>query len=78
MRYVIAMLCGTVAAAIAATFISGPVSKWVSTSFTYTSPDGQNGVEQSAFLGIMIGAMAIGWAIGWAIGSPFAKRERFD
>ena len=78
MRYIIAMLCGAISAAIAATFVSGPMSKWVSTSFTYSSPDGQNDVEQFVFLGIMIGAMAIGWAIGWAIGSPYGKRERLD
>ncbi len=78
MRYVLAMICGVVCAAIAATFISGPLASWVSTSFTYSSPDGQNDAEQLVFLGVMIGAMAIGWAIGWAIGTPYAKRERLD
>jgi hypothetical protein len=78
MRYVLAMICGVISAAIAATFISGPVSGWLSKSFVYNSPDGQNDVEQMAFLGIMIVALAIGWAIGWAIGSPYAKRERLD
>jgi elongation factor P hydroxylase len=72
------MICGTVSAAIAATFISGPVARWISQSFVYQSPDGQNDVEQLVFLTIMIVAMAIGWAIGWAIGSPYAKRERLD
>lgn len=78
MRYVIAMLCGTVLAALAATFLSGPVASWLSRSFVYNSPDGQNNVEQMAFLGIMITAMAIGWAIGWAIGAPYAQRKRLD
>lgn len=78
MRYVLAMLCGTISAAIAATFISAPVAGWLSTQFIYESPDGQNDVEQMAFLGILIVAMAIGWAIGWAIGTPFARRERLD
>jgi predicted acyltransferase len=78
LRYVLAMLCGTISAAIAATFISGPVAGWLSKRFIYESPDGQNDVEQMAFLGIMIVAMAIGWAIGWAIGSPYARRERLD
>ena len=78
MRYVIAMICGTLSAAIAATFLSGPLAGWLSKSFTYQSPDGQNDVEQMAFLGVMIVAMATGWAIGWALGTPFAKRERLD
>lgn len=78
MRYVLAMLCGTISAAIAATFISAPVAGWLSTQFIYESPDGQNDVEQMAFLGILIVAMAIGWAIGWAIGRPYARRERLD
>lgn len=78
MRYIIAMICGAISAAVAATFISGPIARWVSQSYTYQSPDGQNDVEQMVFLGIMIVAMAIGWAIGWAIGSPYAKRERLD
>ncbi len=78
MRYVIAMICGAVSAAAAAAFVSAPVAAWVSRSFTYQSPDGQNDVEQMTFLGIMIVALAIGWAIGWAIGRPFAKRERLD
>ena len=78
MRYVIAMICGAISAAIAATFISGPVSGWLSRSMTYESPDGQNDVEQMTFLGIMIVAMAIGWAIGWALGKPYSRRERLD
>ncbi len=78
MRYIIAMLCGTISAGLAATFLSGPLAGWLSRRFTYESPDGQNDVEQFAFLGIMIVAMAIGWAIGWAIGTPYAHRERLD
>lgn len=78
MRYIIAMVCGSIAAALAATLLSGPAARWVSQSFTYTSPDGQNDVEQMVFLGIMITAMAVGWAIGWAAGASFAKRERLD
>lgn len=78
MRYVLAMICGAISAALAATFVSGPVASWLSRSFTYQSPDGQNDVEQMAFLGVMIVAMALGWAIGWALGSPYAKRERLD
>jgi len=72
------MICGVISAAIAATFISAPVSGWLSKSFVYESPDGQNNVEQLAFVGVMLVALAIGWAIGWAIGSPYAKRERLD
>lgn len=78
MRYVLAMLCGVICAALAATFLSGPLAGWLSTQFIYESPDGQNDVEQMAFLGIMIVSMAIGWAIGWAIGTPYARRERLD
>ena len=78
MRYVIAMLCGTVSAALAATLLSGPIARWLSMRFTYQSPDGQNDVEQMAFLGVMIVAMALGWAVGWAIGTPFAQRDRLD
>ena len=78
MRYVLAMIFGTVSAAIAATFVSGPIARWVSQSFVYQSPDGQNDVEQMVFLAIMIVAMAIGWAIGWGIGTPYAKRKRLD
>ena len=78
MRYVIAMICGTLSAAIAATFLSGPLASWLSKSFTYQSPDGQNDVEQMAFLGVMIVAMAIGWAIGWALGRSFGHRQRLD
>ena len=78
MRYVIAMLCSAASAALAALFISGPVAGWLSRSFTYQSPDGQNDVEQMAFLGTMIVAMAIGWAIGWALGRSFGHRQRLD
>lgn len=78
MRYVIAMICGALSAAVAAVFVSGPVASWLSRSFTYESPDGQSDVEQMAFLGVIIVAMAIGWAIGWALGAPFARRERLD
>jgi len=78
MRYVLAMIFGTVSAGLAATFISGPAASWLSRSFTYQSPDGQNDVEMMAFLAVMIVAMAVGWSIGWAIGAPYAKRERLD
>ena len=78
MRYVVAMVLGTASAIAAAVFVSGPVASWLSRSFTYTSPDGQNAVEQGVFIAIMAVAMAIGWGIGWALGRPFAKRERVD
>jgi uncharacterized membrane protein required for colicin V production len=78
MRYVLAMLCGIILAALAATFLSDPVAGWVSTQFTYESPDGQNDVEQMVFLAVLILALAIGWTIGWAVGKPYARRERLD
>ena len=37
MRYVLAMLCGAISAAIAATFLSGPLAGWLSTQFGYMS-----------------------------------------
>lgn len=78
MRYLLAMVLGTASAIVAAVFVSGPVASWLSRSFTYASPDGQNTVEQGVFIAIMAVAMAIGWGIGWALGRPFAKRERLD
>ena len=78
MRYLLAMVFGVVGAGLAAKFLSGPVSHWLSTSFVYTSPDGQNDMEQFAFIGIMVAGMALGWTLGWAIGTPFAKRKRLD
>jgi len=77
-QYVLAMAFGTISAVVAAVFLSGPVASWLSRSFTYASPDGQNTVEQGVFIAIMAVAMAIGWGIGWALGRPFAKRERID
>ncbi len=78
MRYVLAMIFGLAGAALAAKFLSGPIASWFSMQFTYTSPDGQSDVEQSAFLGIMVIGMAVGWTIGWMLGSPFARRKRLD
>ena len=78
MRYLLAMLSGTVIAVVAAIFVAGPVASWLSRSLTYSSPDGQNAVEQGVFIATMAIAMAIGWGVGWALGRPFAKRSRLD
>ena len=50
MRYVMAMVFGVAGAAVAAKLFAGWVAAWVSTSFTYESPDGQADVEQMTFL----------------------------
>ena len=78
MRYVTAMICGVVGAALAARFLAGWVASWVSTSFVYESPDGQSDVEQMTFLGVLIVGMAIGWTIGWMLGAPLARRRQVD
>ncbi len=74
MRYVLAMIGALVAAAVAARFVGGVAATWVSTKFTYDSPDGQSDVEQMTFLGVMAGGLVIGWLIGWALGAPFVRR----
>ncbi len=78
MRYLLAMLLGTASVVLAAIFVAGPVASWLSRSMTYSSPDGQNAVEQGVFILTMAIAMAIGWGVGWALGRPFAKRARLD
>lgn len=75
MRYVIAMICGVIGAAIAAKFLAGMLASWVSTQFTYQSPDGQSDVEQMTFLGVMIVALAIGWLIGWMLGASYGRKR---
>jgi hypothetical protein len=77
-RYLLAMLLGTASAVLAAIFVAGPVASWLSRSMTYSSPDGQNAVEQGVFISTMVIAMALGWGVGWALGRPFAKRARLD
>ncbi len=78
MRYLLAMLLGMASAVLAAIFVAGPVASWLSRSLTYSSPDGQNAVEQGVFIATMAIAMAIGWGVGWALGRPFANRARLD
>ena len=78
MRYVLAMLFGTVSAIVTAIFVSGLVASLVSRSFSYGSPDEQSTVEQIVFIATMAIGMGLGWAIGWALGAPFAKRQRLD
>ena len=75
MRYVMAMVFGVAGAAVAARLFAGWVAAWVSTSFTYESPDGQADVEQMTFLGVLIIGMAVGWTIGWMFGAPFARKR---
>lgn len=75
MRYVMAMIFGVVGAAAAAKFGAGMIASWVSTQFTYQSPDGQSDVEQLTFLGVMIVGLLIGWTIGWMIGGPMSRRR---
>ena len=75
MRYVMAMIFGVLGAAAAAWLAAGTLASWVSTNFTYESPDGQSDVEQMTFLGVMIIGMAIGWTIGWMFGAPFARKR---
>ncbi|MEM9357444.1 MAG: hypothetical protein AAGB04_14645 [Pseudomonadota bacterium] len=75
MRYVLAMIFGVAGAAIAAWLFAGWIASWVSTSFTYESPDGQADVEQMTFLAVLIVGMAIGWTVGWMFGAPFARKR---
>ncbi|MEO0810184.1 MAG: hypothetical protein AAFW82_06015 [Pseudomonadota bacterium] len=76
MRYVIAMMCGIVGAALAAWFVANALAGWFSRQFTYASPDGQSDVEQMSFLAVLVTGLLIGWLIGWMIGAPFDKRRR--
>ncbi|MGI9520897.1 MAG: hypothetical protein ACR2PG_04530 [Hyphomicrobiaceae bacterium] len=74
MRYVLAMIGAVLVAAAAARFIGGIAATWVSTKFTYDSPDGQSDVEQMTFLGVLVAGLVVGWLIGWALGAPFVRR----
>ena len=75
MRYVMAMIFGILGAAATAFLFAGTVASWVSTQFTYESPDGQSDVEQATFVAVLIVGMAIGWTIGWMFGGSMGKRN---
>ena len=73
MRYLIAMACAVVVAALATIFISPRLASMMVNQFTFTSPDEVGNLEDGVFMAANFIALLIGWWLGWMIGGRLAK-----
>jgi vancomycin permeability regulator SanA len=73
MRYLIAMACAVVAAALATIFLSPRLASMMVDQFTFSSPDEVGNLEDGVFMAANFIALLIGWWLGWMIGGRLAK-----
>jgi vancomycin permeability regulator SanA len=73
MRYLIAMVCAVVAAALATIFLSPRLASMMVDQFTFSSPDEVGNLEDGVFMAANFVALLIGWWLGWMIGGRLAK-----
>ena len=73
MRYLIAMACAVVVAALATIFVSPRLASMMVDQFTFSSPDEVGNLEDGVFMAANFIALLIGWWLGWTIGGRLAK-----
>ena len=73
MRYLIAMVCAVVVAALATIFLSPRLASMMVDQFTFTSPDEVGNLEDGVFMAANFVALLIGWWLGWMIGGRLTK-----
>lgn len=80
MRYVIAIICALMGAAVAFAFFANPLADWVVAQQTFESSDDVENLNQLTFMLVNLAGLIVGWTVGWAIGGPVQKRadERRD
>jgi len=69
MRYVVAMVCALIGAAIAAVFLGSSVADWVVAHQSFDSSDDAENLHMLTFIGTIAGGLIIGWLAGWVIGA---------
>ncbi|HEU0060705.1 MAG TPA: hypothetical protein VFR19_12570 [Hyphomicrobiaceae bacterium] len=73
MRYLVAMACAIVVAALATIFVSPRLASLMVDQFTFTSPDEVGNLEDGVFMGANFIALLLGWWLGWMIGGRLTK-----
>ena len=73
MRYLVAMACAIVVAALATIFVSPRLASLMVDQFTFTSPDEVGNLEDGVFMGANVIALLLGWWLGWMIGGRLTK-----
>jgi vancomycin permeability regulator SanA len=73
MRYLIAMACAVVVAALATIFVSPRLASMMVDQFTFTSPDEVGNLEDGVFMAANFMALLVGWWLGWMIGGRLVK-----
>lgn len=71
MRYLVAMVVAMLAALAATLFVSGPLSSFVVSMFTFDSPDQVSNLEDAVFLATSTAALIAGFIVGSSIGGRF-------
>jgi fucose permease len=67
MRYVIAMVCAVIGAALAAVFVSSEVANWVVLHQSFDSPDDADSLHMAVYMASNVAGLILGWVVGWAI-----------
>ncbi len=73
MRYLMAMACAVVVAALATIFVSPRLASMMVDQFTFNSPDEVSNLEDGVFMAANFMALLIGWWLGWTIGGRLLK-----
>jgi|SoiMetStandDraft_5_1073268.scaffolds.fasta_scaffold26638_2 vancomycin permeability regulator SanA len=73
MRYLIAMVCAVVVAALATIFLSPRLAAMVVDRFTFTSPDEVGNLEDGVFMAANFLALLMGWWLGWVLGARWVE-----
>lgn len=73
MRYLIAMVCAIVVAALATIFLSPRLAAIAVDQFTFTSPDEVGNLEDGVFMAANFLALLMGWWLGWVLGARLVK-----
>jgi hypothetical protein len=67
MRYVIAMVCAIIVAALAIVFLSSHVADWVVSHRSFESSDDAENLHMLTFIATNVVALLVGWLVGWTI-----------
>jgi vancomycin permeability regulator SanA len=69
MRFLIAMVCAVIAAALATFYAAMPIASWAVRQFTFDSPDTVATLHAAVFMLVNLTALVAGFVIGWAAGA---------
>jgi len=75
MRYVVAMICAVIVAALAIVFLSSPVADWVVAHQRFDSSDDAENLHMLVFIATNVAGLIVGWLVGWTIAGAASSKQ---